>query len=36
MDVMTLPYDDALVRMDDSVIEVFRRLVVGSQRTPLV
>jgi hypothetical protein len=35
MDVMTLTYDDTLVRMDDSVIEVFRRLVVGSQPTPL-
>jgi hypothetical protein len=33
---MTLAYDDTLVRMDDSVIEIFRRIVVGSQRTPLV
>jgi hypothetical protein len=36
MDVMALAYDDTLVRMDDSVIELFRRIVVGSQRIPLV
>jgi hypothetical protein len=36
MDVMRLDYDDPLVRMDDSVIELFRRIVVGSQRTPLI
>jgi hypothetical protein len=36
MDVMKLTYDDTLVSMDDTVIEVFRRLVIGSQRTPLV
>jgi hypothetical protein len=36
MDVMTLAYDDTLVYMDESVIEVFRRIVVGSQRTPIV
>jgi hypothetical protein len=36
MDVMTLAYDDTLVRMDDAVIELFRRIVVGSQRIPLV
>jgi hypothetical protein len=35
MDPMTLTFDDTLVCMDDSVVEVFRRLVVGSQRTPL-
>jgi hypothetical protein len=33
---MTLAFDDTLVCMDDSVVEVFRRVVVGSQRTPLV
>ena len=32
---MTLAYPDVLVRLDDSVIEVFRRLVTGSRRTPL-
>jgi hypothetical protein len=32
---MTLTFDDTLVCLDDSVVEVFRRLVVGSQRTPL-
>jgi len=35
MDPMTLTFDNTLVRMDDSVVEVFRQLVVGSQRTPL-
>ncbi len=35
MDPMTLTYDDVLVRIDDTVIEVFHRLVMGSQRTPL-
>lgn len=35
MDVLTLDYPDTLVRVDDSVIEVFRQLVNGSQRTPL-
>jgi hypothetical protein len=34
MDPMTLAFDDTLVCLDDSVVEVFRRLVVGSQRTP--
>lgn len=33
---MTLSFDNTLVLMDDSVVEVFRSLVAGSQRTPLV
>jgi len=36
MDVMTLAYPDALVLLDDAVIECFKQIVVGSQRTPLV
>ena len=36
MDVMTLAYPDVLVRMDDAVIECFKQIVVGSQRTPLL
>ena len=32
---MTLTFHDTLVRMDDSVVEVFRSLVVGSMRIPL-
>lgn len=32
---MTLAYPDVLVRIDDAVIETFKRVVVGSQRTPL-
>jgi hypothetical protein len=36
MDTMTYAYDTTLLVLDDTVIEVFRRLVAGSQRIPLV
>ena len=35
METMTYTYQDTLLVLDDTVIEVFRRLVAGSQRTPL-
>jgi hypothetical protein len=36
MELMRYACQDALLVLDDTVIEVFRRLVAGSQRTPLV
>jgi hypothetical protein len=36
MDTMTYADDTMLLVLDDAVIEVFRRLVSGSQRIPLV
>jgi hypothetical protein len=36
MDTMTYAHDTTLLVLDDTVIEVFRRLVAGSQRVPLV
>ena len=36
METMTYATPDTLVVLDDTVIEVFRQLVTGSQRTPLV
>ena len=35
MDLLTYVSHDALVQVDDHAIEVFRRLVTGSQRCPL-
>ena len=36
MDDLVYVYEDTFLRLDDSVIEVFRQLATGSQRTPLV
>jgi|GEM_PF-2978778 len=36
MDSMTYAYDTTLLVLDDHAIEVFRRLVAGSQRIPLM
>ena len=36
MDTTTYAYDTTLLVLDDTVIEVFRRPVAGSQRIPLV
>jgi hypothetical protein len=36
VDAITWTFDDVLLCADERVIEVFRLLVVGSQRTPLV
>jgi hypothetical protein len=35
MEMMTYASQDTLLVLDGTVIEVFRRLVAGSQRTPL-
>ncbi len=35
MDTTTYEYQDTLLVLDDTVVEVFRRLVAGSQRMPL-
>jgi len=36
MGELVYTYGGTLVRLDDTVIEVFRQIVTGSQRTPLV
>ncbi len=36
MDTMTYAHDTTLLVLDETAIEVFRRLVAGSQRIPLV
>jgi hypothetical protein len=36
MEEMIYALEDTVVRLDRAVIEVFRRLVTGSQRTPLI
>jgi hypothetical protein len=35
MDLLTYASEDTVVQVDDHAIEVFRRLVTGSQRCPL-
>jgi hypothetical protein len=36
MDEMVCVFGDTVLRLDQSVIELFKQVVVGSQRTPLI